>query len=90
MNPEPQKIEPDWKWGTAEGSRELDRLLDRQLTFMEKLEWLEAAETLSLHWCRAGSVRAADVPPSTEQIHEAAPPCAVEAALSSARGPCRL
>jgi hypothetical protein len=32
--------------GTPEGSRELDRLLDRQLT--EKLEWLEEAETLSL------------------------------------------
>ena len=41
-------IQPDWRWGTAEGSRELDRLLDRQLTFREKLEWLEEAETLSL------------------------------------------
>jgi hypothetical protein len=26
----------------------MDRLLDRQLTFREKLEWLEEAETLSL------------------------------------------
>jgi hypothetical protein len=42
-------IKPDWKWGAPEGSRELDRLLDRQLTFCEKLEWLEEAETLSLH-----------------------------------------
>ena len=41
-------IVPDWKWGTAEGSRDLDRLLDRRLTFREKLEWLEEAETLSL------------------------------------------
>jgi hypothetical protein len=41
-------IEPDWKWCTAEGSRELDRLLDRRLTFREKLEWLESAEALSL------------------------------------------
>lgn len=41
-------IEPDWKWGTAEGSRELDRLLDRALTLREKLEWLEEAETLTL------------------------------------------
>jgi hypothetical protein len=41
-------IKPDWKWGTGQGSRELDRLLDRQLTFREKLEWLEEAETLSL------------------------------------------
>ena len=41
-------IVPDWKWGTAEGSRELDRMLDRRLTFREKLQWLEEAETLSL------------------------------------------
>jgi len=43
-------IKPDWKWGTGQGSRELDRLLDRQLTFREKLEWLEEAETLSLRF----------------------------------------
>jgi hypothetical protein len=43
-----QAILPDWKWGTAEGSRELDRLLDRRMTFREKLEWLEEAETLAL------------------------------------------
>jgi hypothetical protein len=41
-------IEPSWRWGTPEGSRELDRLLDRSLTFREKLEWLEEAETLTL------------------------------------------
>jgi hypothetical protein len=41
-------ILPDWKWGTAEGSRELDRRLDARLTFREKLEWLEEAETLTL------------------------------------------
>lgn len=41
-------IEPDWKWGTPKGSREFDRLLDRSLTFREKLEWLEEMETLSL------------------------------------------
>jgi len=41
-------IQPDWKWGTAEGSRELDRILDRRLSFREKLEWLEEAEALSL------------------------------------------
>ena len=44
----PEKIMPDWRWGTPEGSRELDRLLDRQLTFREKLQWLEEAETLTL------------------------------------------
>ena len=45
---QPFHIEPDWRWGTPEGSREFDRLLDRSLTFREKLEWLEEAETLSL------------------------------------------
>ncbi|MES2474535.1 MAG: hypothetical protein V4640_02060 [Verrucomicrobiota bacterium] len=39
---------PDWKWGTAEGSREFDRRNDRQMTFREKLEWLEEAEMLTL------------------------------------------
>jgi hypothetical protein len=47
-------IQPDWRWGTPEGSREFDRLTDRMLSFREKLEWLEAAETLALQWraCR--------------------------------------
>ncbi len=45
-----EPIQPDWKWGTAEGSRELDRILDRRLSFREKLEWLEEAETLSLQF----------------------------------------
>ena len=39
---------PDWRWGTPEGSREFDRLVDRSMTFRERLEWLEDAETLSL------------------------------------------
>lgn len=43
-------IEPSWRWGTSEGSREFDRLLDRSLTFREKLEWLEEAETMSLRF----------------------------------------
>ena len=50
MKPVDLLIKPDWKWSTAEGSRDLDRLLDRRLTFREKLEWLEEAETLSLHF----------------------------------------
>ena len=44
-------IEPDWRWGTAEGSRDFDRLLDRNLSFREKLEWLEEAETFTLQLC---------------------------------------
>ena len=47
MNP-PQQINPDWRWVTAEGSRELDRLLDQRMTFREKLQWLEEAEDLTL------------------------------------------
>ena len=43
-----EPIKADWKWGPPEGSRQLDRLLDRRLTFREKLEWLEEAETLTL------------------------------------------
>lgn len=43
-------IPSDWRWGTAEGSREFDRLNDRLLEFREKLEWLEEAETLSLRF----------------------------------------
>jgi hypothetical protein len=45
---QPLHIQPDWRWGTPEGSREFDRLTDRLLTFREKLEWLEEAETFSL------------------------------------------
>ena len=48
MNTADDHITPDWKWATPEGSRDLDRLLDRRLSFREKLEWLEEAETLSL------------------------------------------
>jgi hypothetical protein len=43
-----QPIPPDWKWGTAEGSREFDRLMDRRLTFREKVQWIEEAETLAM------------------------------------------
>ena len=50
MNSSDPPIAPDWKWGTSEGSREFDRLTDRQLTCREKLEWLEEAETLSLRF----------------------------------------
>jgi len=48
MKTTPPDPTPDWKWGTAEGSRELDRIRDRQMTFREKLEWLEESEALAL------------------------------------------
>ncbi len=47
-------IKPDWRWGTPEGSREFDRLTDRMLTFREKLEWLEEAETLTHRTRKSG------------------------------------
>lgn len=59
MNPEQEPIQPDWKWGTPEGSRDLDRLLDRRLSFREKLQWLEEAEELSL---RMQQLRAKEEP----------------------------
>ena len=44
----PFHIEPDWRWGTLEGSREFDRLLDRKPDLLAKSsEWLEEAETLT-------------------------------------------
>jgi hypothetical protein len=39
---------PDWRWGTAEGSREFDRQVDRAMTLADKIQWLEEAETLVL------------------------------------------
>lgn len=45
----PNKLpQADFRWGTPEGSREFDRLIDRSMTFRERLEWLEEAETLTL------------------------------------------
>lgn len=43
-----QPFTPDWRWGTAEGSREFDRLNDRRMTFLEKIQWLEEAEDLTI------------------------------------------
>jgi len=55
-------FKPDWRWGTAEGSREFDRLVDRGLAFREKLEWLEEAETLTLRLRAARGQDAAGPP----------------------------
>jgi hypothetical protein len=48
------KIKLDWHWGTPEGSREFDRLVDRGMTFRETLEWLEEAETIALRMTAKG------------------------------------
>jgi len=45
----------DWKWATAEGSREFDRLVDRRMTLREILEWQEEAEDLTLQFEAARS-----------------------------------
>ena len=45
-----KQITPSYRWGTSEGSREFDRLLNSLSSFREKLEWLEEAETLSLRF----------------------------------------
>jgi hypothetical protein len=57
-----EPIKPDWKWATSTGSRKLDRLLDRHLTFREKLEWLEEAEALSLRLRESREARSQDMP----------------------------
>ena len=38
--------EPDWQWGTPEGSREFDRLMDARLSLREKIQCLVDMETL--------------------------------------------
>jgi hypothetical protein len=48
MTQEELYAHPGWRWCTSEGSREFDRLVDSRLTFREKLEWLEQAETIVL------------------------------------------
>jgi hypothetical protein len=67
---QPFHIEPDWRWGTPEGSREFDRLLDRSLTFREKLEWLEEAETLSLRFRASREAAARKSKPRGKKSHE--------------------
>ena len=41
---------PGWESCTFEGARNQVLLLGLQTTFLEKLEWLEEAETLALHF----------------------------------------
>jgi hypothetical protein len=67
-------MKPDWKWGTPEGSREFDRLMDRRLTFREMLQWQEQAEDLSLTFQaqrrpsgESTSLTMNDVPPSQQK-----------------------
>ena len=59
-------ITPDWRWGTPDGSRELDRLLDRRMTFREKLIWLEQAEELTLRMAESRKQKAGVENPKAE------------------------
>lgn len=52
-------IKADWRWGTPEGSREFDRMIDRSMSFRETLEWLEEVETLSLRVAASGGASGA-------------------------------
>ena len=39
-----------WRFSTAQGARDHVLLMGLETTFLEKLEWLEEAETLSLRF----------------------------------------
>lgn len=52
-----KKPEPDWRWGTPEGSREFDRLMDGLLSFREKIQWIEEIETLHERFAEARAKR---------------------------------
>jgi hypothetical protein len=52
-----KKPEPDWRWGTPEGSREFDRLMDARLSLREKVQWLEDMETLHERFAEARAKR---------------------------------
>ena len=41
-----KKPETNWRWGTPEGGREFDRLMDARLSFREKIQWIEETEAL--------------------------------------------
>jgi hypothetical protein len=60
-----EPIKPDWRWATSKGNRQMNRLLDQQLTFREKLEWLEEAETLSLRLRKSRESRSQENTPET-------------------------
>lgn len=45
---------PGWEWCTFEGARNQVRLIGLETTFLEKLQWLEGAETLALQLRKRG------------------------------------
>jgi hypothetical protein len=65
MNPSLEN-HPGWQWCTAEGAELHTLLLGLRSSFLEKVRWLEEAETLSL----AMRLR----PPVTAQTSPSTPP----------------
>jgi hypothetical protein len=59
---------PGWNSCTFEGAREELLLLGLRTTFREKLEWLEEAETLSLHLRARRAVATAEAGESRGEI----------------------
>ena len=50
MTKEELYAHPGWQWCTSEGAQLHTLLIGLQTSFREKLQWLEEAETLSLHF----------------------------------------
>jgi len=48
MTKEELYAHPGWQWCTSEGAELHTLLIGLQTSFLEKLEWLEEAETLTL------------------------------------------
>jgi len=63
---------PGWRWCTAQGARDQVLLLGLQTSFREKLEWLEAAEDLSLQLQSSNWKSGLPVDPRLQPVFEAA------------------
>lgn len=64
MTKEEPYAHPGWQWCTSEGAELHTLLLGLLTTFREKVEWLEAAEEVSLRF-RAGAHHADLLPHAT-------------------------
>lgn len=40
-------VKPSWHWATSEGSREFDRIGDRNMTLLERFQWIESSTAVS-------------------------------------------
>lgn len=62
---------PGWQWCTSEGAELQTLLLGLETTFREKLQWLEAAEDLSLQLQSSNWKSGLPVDPRLRPIFEA-------------------